>query len=255
MTPELMMKEELIVEGQSKRIWKETLAPKYLHEVMGVYHGAWFPDMDRCWRSNDGYQVTSRIIFTEWGKVEHAAIQLIDDNAFLSANGERDIPWAVKQQIKNELFGEKRQAIEVFPKQKNLVDVQDVYHLWVFPKEFDLPFGIHPTRDKQCRVVRRGCPKDVDYLIKNTQEMCGKDSKENTEMAEMTPKMPNSEPFPLPKFLEGEELPAGYYDPPDPYLDPPESKYDLRAMIDYAQKTGKRVIDFTKEEAEEFLIK
>ena len=132
---------------------------------------AWFPDMDRCWRSNDGYQVTSRIIFTEWGKVEHAAVQLIDDDAFLSSNGERDIPWAVKQQIKNEIFGEKRLAIEVFPKQKNLVDVQDVYHLWVFPKDFDLPFGIHPIRDRQCRVIRRGCPKDVGYLIENTRQM------------------------------------------------------------------------------------
>ncbi len=36
-TPELMMKGELMQEGQSKRIWKETLAPKYLHDVLGVY--------------------------------------------------------------------------------------------------------------------------------------------------------------------------------------------------------------------------
>ncbi len=77
----------------------------------------------------------------------------------------------VKQQIKNEIFGEKRLAIEVFPKQKNLVDVQDVYHLWVFPKDFDLPFGIHPIRDKQCKVISRGCPKDVGYLIENTRQM------------------------------------------------------------------------------------
>ena len=170
-TPELMMKGELMQEGQSKRIWKETLAPKYLHDVLGVYRGILMPDMDRCWLSNDGYQVTSRIISTDWGKVEHAAIQIINDNAFLSANGERDIPWAVKQQIKNELFGEKRLAIEVFPKQKNLVDVQDVYHLWVFPKDFDLPFGIHPIRDKQCKAISRGCPKDAGYLIENTRQM------------------------------------------------------------------------------------
>ena len=248
-----------MVEEQSKRIWKETLAPKYLHEVMGVYHGVWWPDMDRCWLSNDGYQVTSRIISTDWGKVEHAVIMLTDDNTFMSTNGERDIPWAVKQQIKNELFGEKRLAIEVFPKQKNLVDVQDVYHLWVFPKDFDLPFGIHPIRDKQCRVVRRGCPKDVDYLIKNTRQMrgigSGKERKENANRAEMTPEKPDIESIQLPKFLEGEELPPGYYDLPDPYQNPPESKYDLRAMIDYARKTGKRVIDLTKEEAEAFLIK
>ncbi len=247
------------MEEQSKRIWKETVAPKYLHEVMGIYHGVWWPDMDRCWLSNDGYQVASRIISTEWGKVEHATVQIIDDSGFMSSNGERDIPWAVKQQIKNELFGEKRLAIEVFPKQKNLVDVQDVYHLWVFPKDFDLPFGIHPTRDKQCRVVNRGCPKNADYLIENTRQMRGISSdlkrKENSENAETSEKMPDSDSYQLPKFLEGEELSSDYFDPPDPYLDTPDSKYALRAMIDYARKTGKRVIDFTKEEAEAFLIK
>ena len=73
----------------------------------------------------------------------------------------------VKMEIKNELFGENRAAIEVYPKEKNLVDVMDVYHLWVFPKEFDLPFGLHPTRDEQCRWIRRGCPKDISRLVEN----------------------------------------------------------------------------------------
>ena len=43
----------------------------------------------------------------------------------------------------------------------------DVYHLWVFPKEFDMPFGIHPTRDEQCRWIKRGCPKDISRLVEN----------------------------------------------------------------------------------------
>ena len=69
--------------------------------------------------------------------------------------------------ILDELFGENRAAIEVFPKAKKLVDVMDVYHLWVFPKEFEMPFGIHPTRDEQCRWIRRGCPKDISRLVEN----------------------------------------------------------------------------------------
>lgn len=59
----------------------------------------------------------------------------------------------------------------------------------------------------------------------------------------------------LPKFLEGEELPEGYYDPPDPYREPPKSRYDLRAMIRYAREAGKEVVELTKEEANQFLIK
>ncbi|MBQ6257242.1 MAG: hypothetical protein IJJ60_11685 [Clostridia bacterium] len=58
----------------------------------------------------------------------------------------------------------------------------------------------------------------------------------------------------IPRFLEGEPLPAGYFDPPNPYADPPVSKYNLRAMVNYALRTGKKVTDLTKEEADQFLI-
>ena len=153
------------------RIWKETVPPTLLHEQFGVYHGIWMPQMDRCWDSDDGYQVMSRLIMTEWGKVEHVAIKMVGS---LTMNGESDIPWAVKMEIKNELFGENRLAIEVFPKEKNLVDVMDVYHLWVFPKDFDLPFGLHPNRDKQGRWMKRGCPKDISRLVANTKDMIEK---------------------------------------------------------------------------------
>ena len=152
------------------RIWKETLSPAYLHEKFGVYKGVWMQQMDRCWMSDDGIQVTSRLIMTDWGKIEHAAITVAGG---LSSNGEYELPWSVKMQIKNELFGEQRLAIEVFPKQKNLVDVMDVYPLWVFPKDFDLPFGIHPTRDKQGRQIHRGFPTDVSSLVANSKALLG----------------------------------------------------------------------------------
>ncbi len=159
-------------EWMANRVWKETVPPKYLHDTFGVYQGVWMPQMDRCWESDDGYQVMSRMLITDWGKVEHASIMKVSNGEDrFSFEGERDIPWAVKQSIKNELFGEKRLAIEVFPKQKNLVDVMDVYHLWVFPKDFDLPFGIHPKEDKQCKVVNRGVPKDVSRLAQNFKEL------------------------------------------------------------------------------------
>ena len=152
------------------RVWKETLSPTYLHDTYGVYQGIWMPQMDRCWISDDGIQVTSRLLETKWGKVEHAAITTINSLTF---NGESDLPWAVKMEIKNELFGENRAAIEVYPKAKKLVDVMDVYHLWVFPKEFEMPFGIHPTRDEQCRWVKRGCPKDISHLVENGKGLMG----------------------------------------------------------------------------------
>ena len=150
------------------RIWKEAISPTYLHETFGIYQGVWMPQMDRCWMSSDGMQVTSRLLMTKWGKVEHASITIPGS---LSRNGESEVSWSLKMEIKNELFGENRLAIEVFPKAKNLVDVMDVYHLWVFPKEFDLPFGIHPTHDEQGKWIKRGCPKNPALLTENMKSI------------------------------------------------------------------------------------
>ena len=80
---------------------------------------------------------------------------------------------AVKQEIKNELFGENRVAIEVFPEEKSKIGAQDIYHLWIMPKGFKLPFGIHVKRDKQCEVINRGCPKDITRLAYGGAEIRG----------------------------------------------------------------------------------
>lgn len=136
------------------RKWYKVLPPKYVQKTLGIYHGEWLPQMDKCWESDDGYSVMSRKIRTEWGIVEHVTIQKM--------GGGGDVPWAVKQEIKNELFGERTTAIEVFPDARNLVDVCDVYHLWILPEKFKLPFGIHPTRDQKCVPVQRGMDFNLD---------------------------------------------------------------------------------------------
>lgn len=133
------------------RKWHKTISPKQVHKTLGMYHGEWLPQMDHCWESDDGYSVMSRKIRTAWGNVEHVTISRMSR---MFRKG--DIPWAIKQEIKNELFGTRATAIEVFPSEKNLVDVCDVYHLWVLPEKFVIPFGIHPTRDPQCVPVERG---------------------------------------------------------------------------------------------------
>lgn len=133
--------------------WTETITPKQAVEELGVpYHG-WMREMDRAWVSEDGqYSVMSRLLRTPVGKVEHVAITSAAGRG--KCDGSGDIPWAVKMEIKNDLFGEKRVAVEVFPTQDRLVDVCDCYHLWVFEKGFQLPFGIHP-RDKKTVTVNR----------------------------------------------------------------------------------------------------
>lgn len=144
------------------RKWIKCIPPKKVQEEFGdVYKGIWMPQMDRYWESDDGLSVMSRLIKTAWGQVEHITIK-----AMVGGMWSGDIPWAVKQEIKDELFGIRAAAIEVFPAKKHLVDVCDVYHLWVLPKDFVIPFGIHPFKDPQCEPVERG----YDYNIVEVQE-------------------------------------------------------------------------------------
>lgn len=42
--------------------------------------------------------------------------------------------WSMFQRIKNELVGDDRVALEVYPNQKNLVDVANMYWLFVLPQ-------------------------------------------------------------------------------------------------------------------------
>lgn len=139
------------------RIWHKCLPPKMIQREFDLYCGIWNPQLDRCWESEDGFSVMSRKIRTDWGTVEHVSIHRMSGNT-------QDITWADKQAIKNELFGDRLTAIEVFPDKKSLVDVTDVYHLWILPKDFKLPFGIHPTRDPQCTPVERGYDYDLEEV-------------------------------------------------------------------------------------------
>lgn len=131
--------------------WIKCVTPAQLQALIPVYQGLWMKEMDRCWiREEDGVCVSSRLLRTEWGKVEHVTIS----HKWLSHDGSGEFSWAEKQQIKDELFGENRVAIEVFPKADKLVDVADVYHLWVFDKKFSMPFGIHPSEYEPA--IKRG---------------------------------------------------------------------------------------------------
>ncbi|WP_406543843.1 hypothetical protein [Pseudobutyrivibrio sp.] len=162
----------------------KAITPRQMHEMFGLYHGKWNKEMDRAWIDPErGYQVHSRMIFTkQYGNVEHVTISKThkEGEPILATGGMRPIGWSEKMMIKNELFGEDRAAIEVYPKQKNLVDSADVYHLWVFDKKFEMPFGIHPSEYK--KAINRGIlklnPEELTLLAKvlNGCELSNKDS-------------------------------------------------------------------------------
>lgn len=58
----------------------------------------------------------------------------------------------------------------------------------------------------------------------------------------------------LPKFLEGEKLPSGYYDDPNPYKSAPSCHLDLPALSRYAKSVGKQIAELSREELEQFKV-
>lgn len=93
----------------------------------------WTRDVHTVWK-NGWLAVMVRTCRTEIGLVHHATIR--------SASG-RDLNWKEKQRIKNELFGPQATAIEVFPATDRLIDDANLWHLWILPLGFSLPFGLH----------------------------------------------------------------------------------------------------------------
>lgn len=115
--------------------WKRKPSPKSTNRYTG-----WLGEMDQSF-VNKNYAVLVRTIETEeYGPVMHAAIRNLPGT---------DIPWAEKQRIKNELFGEEREAIEFFPKASELVDEANMYHIWVFPEGVQLAFGLKEKGERQ----------------------------------------------------------------------------------------------------------
>lgn len=148
----------------------KVMPPKFMHDYFGLYPDGpnrlgWHGEMDRSWIDNDAdICVCSRLIRTQFGNVEHVTIS----KGTGTNDGTGEVTWAEKMQIKNELFGENRFAIEIFPKQKNLVDVCDVYHLWVFDKKVNMPFGI--AKGEYQKAVNRGysvSEADIQKMIED----------------------------------------------------------------------------------------
>lgn len=110
--------------------WIEMPSPKSKKQGSG-----WFGELNRAYKDKaNEYAVMVRTVQTQWGTVQHACIRNVRST---------DIPWIEKQRIKNEIFGTERIAIEVFPKESQLVYEANMYHFWVLPEDMTLPFGLH----------------------------------------------------------------------------------------------------------------
>lgn len=54
-------------------------------------------------------------------------------------DGKDGISWDDLQKIKNECAGEDSVAVEIYPKENDVVNETNMRHLWVMPIDFKLP--------------------------------------------------------------------------------------------------------------------
>lgn len=77
------------------------------------------------WKSCHGFGKDVEIIHLSIKRIDRAPIH----------------DWRDLQEIKNELVGADREAIELYPAEKRRVDTANQYHLWVFPEGQFIPVG------------------------------------------------------------------------------------------------------------------
>lgn len=54
--------------------------------------------------------------------------------------------WRDLQEIKNQLCGPEREAVQLYPAESRLVDCANQYHLWVLPEGVHFPMGFFSPR-------------------------------------------------------------------------------------------------------------
>lgn len=110
--------------------WQKIIPPFEYLRKHNIESSSWFSKMTNGW-INETYFVCSRYIAEH--NIEHVAICRKDGNI---------VTWSEKQIIKNDLFGEDRIAIEIYPPVDELIDDNNVFHLWVYEKGYKFPFSL-----------------------------------------------------------------------------------------------------------------
>lgn len=107
---------------------KEMKKPVTKFEQINLSKAPYVPErMTRAYR-NTRYTV---MVFdnakTTHGLATQILVQKHDDTQILNH-------WAELQKIKNEIFGQESTAVEYYPAESELVNMHNIYWLWIFPE-------------------------------------------------------------------------------------------------------------------------
>lgn len=116
---------------------------------------------------NSRYQVAIRVMNGSVGELHHLSIKRLDKRPIHD--------WRELQRIKNELVGPEAEAVEIYPRESNLMDTSNQFHLWVFPT-YEFPFGYKSgrlvTEAMSGGSIQRPFPDDAKPAdLKNEEEL------------------------------------------------------------------------------------
>lgn len=85
----------------------------------------------------------NRCFVIHWASLE-TVVGIVDHFTIQGHNAGTLIGWSEMQSAKDDLAidGRDRVGVQVFPKSSLIHDLENVYHLWVYPVGFDLPFAL-----------------------------------------------------------------------------------------------------------------
>jgi hypothetical protein len=85
--------------------------------------------------SDWGETCTAQVVehFTPLGTLRHLKVRRHD--------GRSGIPWAMLQEIKDEMLGPEVMAVELYPPRNRVVNEANIRHLWEVPEDL-IPFGL-----------------------------------------------------------------------------------------------------------------
>lgn len=90
-------------------------------------------NLDRIYINNIFVVQVFKPVQTTWGELIKVGVRRNDEAPVHS--------WSDLQRIKNEVFGQNYYAIEVYPSEMDVVDVANMYWIWVLSNQQKVPFG------------------------------------------------------------------------------------------------------------------
>lgn len=136
----------------------------------------WDTQMSEVWRFKGKFYfvVQKREFSCEWGQMNHITIKKISKENFENGRVFDSVEpdYQEKIWIRQVVRETNRDMLEVFPRESSLVDMENLYHLWILPIDYHFPFSIeYPT---ERNYEETGYFYDIMFGVKEIQTEDGK---------------------------------------------------------------------------------